>query len=151
MISGTDSTTGTGFTSRAGSTSGTGSWGATAQKITGLRKCSSKMKGGAYGEKWSMAIAAILISIWCVYKEKFVKNYSYRRTYLESCNIDSDSKTINFNSKQTIQILQPSSITFQRIHVKLIFHNIFFYDLRVTWNYFCFTWVRRIFHTSYFL
>ena len=42
FISRAGSTTGTGFISRAGSTSGTGSSGATAQKIAGLKRVFAK-------------------------------------------------------------------------------------------------------------
>ena len=42
--------------------------------------CGEKVKKGVYVEKYSMVIATNLTSIYCVYKEKIVKNDSYRRT-----------------------------------------------------------------------
>ena len=90
----------------------------------------------AYVEKYSMVIATHLTSI----KERIVKNVLYRRTLrpfkfrklLNSTRIVKNQ----FNSKQIIPILQPKIINFfRRIHIWLIFHNIFIcYNPKVTFE-----------------
>ena len=63
-----------------------------------------------------MVIATNLNYICCVYKEKFVKNESYRKTQhihkfrKLQATYDSDRKKNQFNSKQIIWILKPYSL-----------------------------------------